>query len=182
MTTIEEMIATYPQDLGNIDRGRLADAIEACFTCAQACTACADSCLSEQRVAELTTCIRANLDCAQICLATGSLLSRHTGYDANLTWAMLQACALACNACAQACGSHAGELEHCRVCADCCARAERACRDLLDALGPIESPMSRDSRASWTGQQGTGNVDLRAASRIGAPRSAGDVPGGTPQR
>ncbi len=39
-------------------------------------------------VAELTKCIRTNLDCADICDTTGRLLSRHTGYDANLTAAI----------------------------------------------------------------------------------------------
>lgn len=36
-------------------------------------------------VSELTKCIRTNLDCADICATTGNILSRHTGYDANLT-------------------------------------------------------------------------------------------------
>jgi hypothetical protein len=53
--------------------------------CAQACTACADACLSEQNVADLAKCIRSNLDCADICDTTGRVLSRHTGYDANIT-------------------------------------------------------------------------------------------------
>jgi hypothetical protein len=64
--------------------------------CAQTCTACADACLSEDMVAELTKCIRTDLDCADICSATGAVLSRHTGYDANITKAMLEACRVAC--------------------------------------------------------------------------------------
>ena len=36
-------------------------------------------------VAELTKCIRTNADCADICSATAAVLSRHTGYDANVT-------------------------------------------------------------------------------------------------
>ena len=61
--------------------------------CGQTCTACADACLSEDMVAELAKCIRTNLDCADLCDITARVLSRHTGYDANLTRASLTACA-----------------------------------------------------------------------------------------
>lgn len=81
MHTVEQMLETYPQDLGNIDRAKLSECIQACFECAQTCIACADACLSEDSVADLTKCIRANLDCADICTTTGSALSRHTGYE-----------------------------------------------------------------------------------------------------
>jgi hypothetical protein len=63
--------------------------VAACIECAQACTACADACFSEQNVADLTKCTRSNLDCADICDVTGRLLSRHTGYDSNITRAQL---------------------------------------------------------------------------------------------
>lgn len=135
MTVTEQMLETYPKDLGQIDRGKLRACIDACFACAQACTACADACLSEDMVAQLTKCVRTNLDCADICDATGRVLSRHTGYDANLTRAVLEACAAACSSCGAECASHASMHEHCRVCADACRRCEQACRDLLASLG-----------------------------------------------
>lgn len=75
----------YPADLGGVDRDKLARCIEECVACAQACTACADACLSEEMVAELTKCIRTDADCADICAATAAVLSRHAGYDANVT-------------------------------------------------------------------------------------------------
>ena len=78
------MIDTYPAEI-NLDRQLIADCITACVECAQACTACADACLSEEMVSDLRKCIRTNLDCADICEATGRVLSRHTGYDANIT-------------------------------------------------------------------------------------------------
>lgn len=53
-------------------------------------------------VGELTKCIRTNADCADICNATASVLLRHTGYDANITRAILQACATVCKACGAA--------------------------------------------------------------------------------
>ena len=85
MTVTEVMLRTYPKSLGNVDERALARCIDACVECAQACTACADACLSEEMVAELTKCIRTNLDCADLCAVTARVLSRHTGYDANIT-------------------------------------------------------------------------------------------------
>ncbi|TQJ33675.1 four-helix bundle copper-binding protein [Arthrobacter sp. SLBN-122] len=135
MTHIQSMLDTYPKDLGNLDKGKLAECIKACFECAQTCTACADACLSEDMVAELTKCIRTNLDCADICAATGNVLSRHTGYDANITRAMLDACRAACKACGDECSEHSSMHEHCRVCAESCRRCEQACSNLLASLG-----------------------------------------------
>ncbi|GAB3200073.1 four-helix bundle copper-binding protein [Geodermatophilus arenarius] len=135
MTAAAQMLDTYPADLGGIDRERLTACIEACVECAQACTACADACLSEEMVAGLRKCIRTNLDCADVCEATGRVLSRHTGYDANLTRTVLEACAAACRACGDECASHSGMHEHCRVCAESCRRCEQACRDLVATLG-----------------------------------------------
>ncbi|MGP4112253.1 four-helix bundle copper-binding protein [Streptomyces sp. 4N509B] len=134
-TAVKDMLETYPADLGGVDRGTLARCIEECFSCAQACTACADACLSEEAVSELTKCVRTNLDCADVCATTGRALSRHTGYDANLTRALLQACAQACKACAEECERHAAHHEHCRVCAEACRRCEQACQELFRSLG-----------------------------------------------
>jgi hypothetical protein len=134
MTHAEEMLRTYPADLGGIDRDALARSIGQCFDCAQTCTACADACLSEDGVANLVKCVRTCLDCADICDATGRVLSRHTGYDASLTRAMLQACVTVCRSCADECERHAQMHEHCRVCAQACRRCEQACQELLSSL------------------------------------------------
>ena len=131
MSVAGQMLETYPKDLGAIDKDKLRACIEACYECAQACTACADACLSEDMLAELAKCISTDLDCADACEATGRVLSRHTGYDANLTRTLLKACAVACKACGDECDSHAGMHEHCRVCAQACRRCEQACRDLI---------------------------------------------------
>jgi hypothetical protein len=135
MSTAAQMLDTYPGERGGFDRDALAECIEACIACAQACTACADACLGEEMVAELRVCIRTDLDCADVCEATGRVLSRHTGYDANLTRAVLEACATACRSCGDECERHAGMHEHCRVCAEACRRCEQACRALLATLG-----------------------------------------------
>jgi hypothetical protein len=135
MSQTAAMLEAHPAGLGQIDPEALAACIDACFSCAQVCTACADACLSEEMVTELATCIRTDLDCADICVTTGRVLSRRTGYDANLTQALLRACATACKASGDECADHADMHEHCRICAYACRRCEQACTDLLASLG-----------------------------------------------
>jgi hypothetical protein len=136
MTIADELIRAYPGTI-NADRELLARCISECFACAQACTACADACLSEKTIDELRKCIRTNLDCADICETTGRVLSRHTGYDANITRTILQACIQACRSCADECERHAGPgvLKHCRLCAEECRRCEQVCREVIAAIG-----------------------------------------------
>lgn len=134
MTTVTmPMLETYPLEI-NLDRSMLADTIDTLIACSEACTACADACLSEDTVAELAKCIRTNLDCADICSTTARVLSRHTGYDANISRTLLQACAMACRSCGEECQLHAAMHEHCRICADACFNCERACQELLAAI------------------------------------------------
>jgi hypothetical protein len=135
MTHVAEMLRTYPAGLGDVDRAALARCIDECLDCSQACSACADACLSESGVAGLVKCIRTCLDCADICDATGRVLSRHAGYDANLTRAALQACMTACRSCGDERERHARMHEHCRACAQACRHCEQACPELTSALG-----------------------------------------------
>jgi hypothetical protein len=132
-TTTMPMLETYPAEI-NLDRQKLAATIDALIACAEACTACADACLSEESVAELTKCVRTNMDCADVCAVTARVLSRHTGYDANISRTLLEACAMVCKSCGDECGSHAEMHEHCRICAESCRACEQACRDLLAAI------------------------------------------------
>jgi hypothetical protein len=132
-STTMPMLETYPAEI-NLDRAKLATTIDALLACAAACTACADACLSEKSVADLTKCIRTNMDCADVCAATARVLSRHTGYDANISRTLLEACATVCKSCGDECGSHAGMHEHCRICAEACRACEQACRDLLATI------------------------------------------------
>ncbi|MDP9406485.1 MAG: four-helix bundle copper-binding protein [Actinomycetota bacterium] len=133
MTNAAAMLETYPKSI-NLDRQLLARVIDEAVACGQTCTACADACLSEDMVADLTKCIRTDLDCADICQTTARVLSRHTGYDANLTRALLQACVQACKSCGDECEQHAEMHEHCRICAEACRRCEQACSELLAAI------------------------------------------------
>lgn len=128
------MMETYPASI-NLDRTLLARVVDSLVACAQACTSCADACLSEEMVGELRRCVRSNLDCADVCDTTARVLSRHTGYDANVTRAQVQACAAACRSCGDECEAHAQMHEHCRICGEVCREAERACGELLDAIG-----------------------------------------------
>ena len=129
-----QMLDAYPRDV-NVDRALLVRCIEACSDCTESCTQCADDCLGEEIVQELTTCIRLNLDCADICATTGRVVSRRTGYDAEVTSAMLRACIQACGSCADECEIHAAHgMEHCRVCAAECRGCEQACQELLAAI------------------------------------------------
>ena len=129
-----EMLETYPKSM-NLDRMLLASAIEAIVECSQACTACADACLSEDAIADLRKCVRTTMDCADVCDTTARVLSRHTGYDANISRVLLEACIAACKACGDECGQHASMHEHCRVCGEACRACEAACQDLLDTIG-----------------------------------------------
>ncbi len=128
-----EMLETYPASM-NVDRQLLAHVIDTVVACGQACTACADACLSEEMLADLRKCIRTNLDCADVCATTARVLSRHTGYDANITRAQLDACVTACRSCGDECERHAGMHEHCRVCAEACRECEEACAELLGTM------------------------------------------------
>ncbi len=131
--TTMPMLETYPAEI-TLERSALGRTIDALLACAEACTACADACLSEEMVAELTKCIRTNLDCADICGTSARVLSRHTGYDANITRALLEACAVACKSCGDECVRHAEMHEHCRICAEACRACEQACRDLVATI------------------------------------------------
>lgn len=133
MPVAKQMLDTYPRTF-NVDAGLLARAIEALTECANTCTQCADACLAEEDVTSLVKCVRLNLDCADVCTATSRVISRQTEYDANLARAQLQACLVACRACGDECEEHAEHMEHCRVCAESCRRAEGAVRELLDAM------------------------------------------------
>jgi hypothetical protein len=131
--TVEEMLRLHPQPL-DVDRSLLLRCIEECVDCAATCTSCADACLGEDDVPELVRCVRLNLDCADTCDATGRIVIRQTQPDLALTRAAIEACAIACRACAEECDRHAAHHEHCRVCAESSRRCEQACDDLLAAI------------------------------------------------
>ena len=133
VTKAREMLDTYPRSF-NIDAEVLARTIEAMTECANTCTQCADACLSEDHVEAMAKCIRLNLDCADVCLAASRVLSRQTEYDANVTRAVVEACAAVCKSCGDECQSHGEAMAHCAICAESCRRCEQACQELLSAI------------------------------------------------
>ena len=155
MTYSLPMLETYPAEI-NLDNAQLASVIDAVTACSQACTACAGACLSEKTtmLPSLVKCIRDNLDCADICDVTARVLSRHTGYDANLSRAQVLAAIQATRTCGSTCAEHAQMHEHCRVCAEACRTAEQALTVLLGQLQPSgeapESPSEAAPQASST--------------------------------
>jgi len=131
--TIRDMLAAHPRPSAP-DRDLLVRCIEECIDCAATCTSCADADLAEPEVLEMVRCIRLCLDCADACDATRNIVIRQTEPDLGVLRAEIDACAVACRACAEECDKHAAHHEHCRICAEVCRRCERACRDLLAAI------------------------------------------------
>jgi hypothetical protein len=109
----------------------VAEAIEACLTCAQTCTSCADSDLAEKEIAELSRCAALCTECADICITTMQTLSRVFASDHRVTHRVLRACVLTCTTTAEECERHAAHHRHCAVCAKACRACLRACDALL---------------------------------------------------
>lgn len=149
MTFAAPMLDTYPADM-SIDKGQLARVIDALQACAQACSACADACLSESAdmLGHLTKCISDNLNCADICATTAKVLSRHTGYDANVSQAQVQAAIAATQSCADSCGEHRDMHEHCRVCERACREALQELQGIVQALDPRQIDLTVPSQAA----------------------------------
>jgi hypothetical protein len=129
----QEIIDLHPHP-SDVDRDVLVRCIEECLDCAASCTACADACLGESDVTGLSRCIRLNLDCADVCEATGRIVTRQTSPDLRLIRAIVEACSVACLACAEECDRHAVHHEHCRVCAAVCRLCRQACDDFVAAI------------------------------------------------
>jgi hypothetical protein len=131
--SVKEIIDGHPRPIG-VDRSALVRCIDECVACAATCTACADACLGEPDVPDLVRCVRRCLDCADVCHATGRVVTRQTEPDLGVIRALVEACVVACRACAEECERHAAHHDHCRVCAEECRSCEQACADLLGAL------------------------------------------------
>src|SRR5438105_9930227 len=96
------MLDSAPTPL-TLDAAELAAAIDVCADGAQACTACADACLAEEDVAALRSCIALAINCADLCALSVRVLSRRAREDTFLVVRVLQACAHACEGCAEEC-------------------------------------------------------------------------------
>lgn len=131
--TYQEIIMLHPHP-SDLDREAVLRCIEACLDCSASCTSCADDSLSEDDSREMTRVIRLALDCSELCDATRRIVIRQTMPDVRVIRATVEACATACIACADECGLHAADHEHCRICAEVCHRCKQACDDLLASV------------------------------------------------
>lgn len=109
----------------------LAAAIDALRECEQASNACA---MAMVDVGGMVSEVRRALDCADLCDATERVLSRGPAADTALEAALVQACILACQASAEACGGHADHHEHCRLHSQSAARCADQLRTLAGSL------------------------------------------------
>ncbi|WP_043311726.1 four-helix bundle copper-binding protein [Pseudomonas sp. ML96] len=105
-------------------RQRYASCIQACSACAIACETCAAACLKEADVQHLATCISCDIECADLCRLAERLMAR----DSPLADEICRLCAIACQACAEACGKH--QHDHCQQCAQACQRCVVECEAL----------------------------------------------------
>lgn len=138
----EEMIMTHPVK-PQYDLESLNEFMQAVAACEQACVSCADACLAEEKRDQLVRCISLNHDCADICMVTARLVARQTAPDLKVIQSQVQTLSLACNSCKTECRKHASMHDHCRVCAEACARCEENCAKLL-TLFPMT--IGQDSR------------------------------------
>lgn len=133
MDRVRQMFQTHPAPAS--DAGEEAFAlVRAAAECTYTCTTCADACLEEDDPSDLRACIRLNLDCAGICSETARLIARPGAQDRTVLQAQLEACIVACRACAEECERHADHHEHCRICAESCRECADACERMTGAL------------------------------------------------
>ena len=97
-----QMLQAHPRRTV-VDETALLACLEACLKCAQSCISCADACSAEADPKMLAKCVRLDQDCADLCAVTARILTRQTETDASVVRSVLEACAVACAACATEC-------------------------------------------------------------------------------
>jgi hypothetical protein len=99
------------------------DCIENCNEATEVCEWCADECLGDP---EMEECARLCRDVADLTSLHARFMARGSAYSADLA----EACATACEACAEECGKH--DAEHCQVCADVLQECAESCRKMAE--------------------------------------------------
>jgi hypothetical protein len=130
---VDQLIRTHPAK-APVDESMLAEAVDRIYECAKACAACANACLGEDDPTSQAACITSCENCGEVCITTARALSRITGFNAEAIRHLVAACEQICRICGDECASHATEMEHCQVCAECCRTCAEACRSLLQEL------------------------------------------------
>lgn len=132
MHDIAGMLEAHPR-ASQVDTDMYASTVAELAQCDLACTICADACLSELHVQMLARCIELNLNCADSCAGAARVLARIGFREADVVREHLEACRVACRACAEECERHR-EMEHCTRCASVCRECERACSAMIEAM------------------------------------------------
>jgi pyruvate/oxaloacetate carboxyltransferase len=146
MNRIDDMIRTHP-DLREGAMAELGKIMALLSECEAVCRICADACLHEEDVADLRSCIERNNACAQACDTALAALAAGAAHPDESLLAVLDACALACGACARECEMHAEHHEHCRICAEVCPQCEQEC---AAAISRLAGSLSVDMRGERT--------------------------------
>ena len=108
------------------ENDELAECIDNCFAAAQACEWCADQCAGSGD--EMATCLRLCRDVADLTTMYARFMARNSNYSPELA----EACAGACEECADECERH--DAEHCQVCADVLRDCAESCRTMMAGL------------------------------------------------
>jgi hypothetical protein len=106
----------------------LEDFMEACAWCELSCLAATETCLGELRERQLDLCVQLSLDCAELCWTTRRFVADALLVAPLLVREQLDACALACAACASECRRHVELSPHLEDCARSSASCEQLCR------------------------------------------------------
>lgn len=130
---LTRMVAAHPLE-HPVDAGIYARCIETCLETSAIATLCASACLAEEHVASLRDCIEDTLHCAATASATADSLAQLPVRHLDSLRHQIETCLAACSRAAERCANHAGEHEHCAVCAEACRECERACNKLLADL------------------------------------------------
>jgi hypothetical protein len=108
--------------------------IEECSHCAHTCRTWAEAYLD--RPEKIATIIDACLDCARTCEATARALLLHKQGVRNIRQLQIEACVIACKACARQCMEKASSFDGLSVCATTALRCEEILRTLLSTKAP----------------------------------------------
>jgi hypothetical protein len=100
------------------------ECIENCNEATQVCEWCADECLGDPDMEE---CARRCRDVADLTALHARFMARGSGHSG----ALAEACAEACEACADERSTH--DANHCQVCADVLRECAESCRNMASA-------------------------------------------------
>lgn len=100
------------------------ECIENCTEATEVAEWCADQCLGSE---EMEECARLCRDVADIAALHARFVARDSNYRPQLT----EACAGACEECAEICSRH--DAEHCRIAADVLSTCAESCRNMMQS-------------------------------------------------